>query len=157
MANKRWGTNDYTEAATLAAADQSGIVQAGVLKYFKLSTLLAWLSTRAIGSAVNALSIAAGTVTIDLALGDYFTLALTANVTSIVFTNLPVSGVGRTIMIRFQQDGTGGRTVTLPSSFKGVTGSDAAVQGGANARTILALTSFDQGTRWEYSMKALAA
>lgn len=157
MANKRWGTSDYTEATTLAAADQSGIVQAGVLKYFKLSTLLAWLASRAIGSGVNALAIASGVVNIDCSLGDYFTLALTANVTSITFSNLPAANVGRTLMIRLKQDATGSRTVALPASFKAITGSDTAVQSAANAFTVLALTSFDQGTRWEYSMKAGAA
>lgn len=43
MANKRWGTNDYTEATSVGSTDQCGIVQAGVLKYFKLSTLRAWI------------------------------------------------------------------------------------------------------------------
>lgn len=45
MATKRWGTNDFTEATSLSAADQGGIVQAGVLKYLKLSTLRAWMAT----------------------------------------------------------------------------------------------------------------
>lgn len=157
MANKRWGTNDFTEASTLASNDQGGIVQAGVLKYFKLSTLLAWLASRAIGSGVNSLSISAGVVAIDCSLGDYFTLSLTANVTSITFSNLPASGVGRTIMIRLRQDATGSRTVALPASFKAVTGSDTVVQATSNAYTILALSTFDQGTRWEYSMKGIAA
>ena len=39
------------------------------------------------GNAVNALSNAAGVVNINCALGDYFTLTLGANVTSITFTN----------------------------------------------------------------------
>jgi len=157
MANKRWGTNDFTEATSLGVTDQGGIVQAGALKYFKLSTLLAWLASRAVGSGANALSIASGVVAIDCSLGDYFTLSLTANVTSITFSNLPASGVGRTIMIRLRQDATGGRTVALPSSFKAITGTDTSVQSAANAYTILAITTFDQGTRWEYSMKAGAA
>lgn len=109
------------------------------------------------GSPVTALSISTGVVNIDLSLGDYFTLALTANVTSITFSNLPAAGVGRTIMVRLKQDATGSRTVALPSSFKQVTGSDAAVQSAANAYTVLILSSVDQGTRWEYSMKAGAA
>lgn len=106
---------------------------------------------------VTALSIASGVVDIDSAAGDFFTLSLTANVTSITFSNLPGSGKGASLAIRIQQDGTGGRTVALPSSFKAITGSDSAVQSAANAYTILMLTSFDNGTRWEYSMKAGAA
>jgi hypothetical protein len=106
---------------------------------------------------VTALSIASGVVNIDCSLGDYFTLAHTANVTSLTFTNLPASGMARTLMARIKQDGTGGRTLALPASFKAITGSDTAVQSAANAYTILAITTFDQGTRWEYSMKAGAA
>lgn len=109
------------------------------------------------GSGVNVLAISSGVVNIDLSLGDYFTLALTANVTSLTFSNLPASGIGRTIMIRFKQDATGSRTVTLPASFKAIAGSDTTVQAAANAYTVLILTSVDQGTRWEYSMKAGSA
>lgn len=104
-------------------------------------------------SAVSALSIASGVVNIDCALGDFFTLALTANVTSITFSNLPASGHAVSIAVRMRQDGTGSRTVALPASFKAITGSDTAVQSPANAYTVLMITTFDQGTRWEYSMK----
>lgn len=106
--------------------------------------------------AVTALTISAGVVNIDCALGDFFTLSLTANVTSITFTNLPASGRGASLAIRLQQDGTGSRTVALPASFKATTGSDTAVQSAANARTLLTLTTFDQGTRWEYTMRGVA-
>lgn len=105
-------------------------------------------------ASVSALSTASGVVNVNCALGDYFTLSLSANVTSITFSNLPAAGRGVSIMIRIRQDATGGRTVALPSSFKAISGSDTAVQSSANAYTILSLTSFDQGTRWEYSMKA---
>jgi len=104
--------------------------------------------------ALNALSIAAGVVNIDCSLGDYFTLALTANVTSITFSNLPASGKAQSIGLRLQQDATGSRTVAIPTSLKAITGSDTAVQSAANAYTILHIETFDQGTRWEYSMKA---
>lgn len=116
----------------------------------------AW-SPPVLGTAINALSIASGVVNIDCSLGDYFTLALTANVTSITFSNLPAAGKARTIMVRMRQDSTGARTVALPSSFKAITGSDTAVQSPANAYTILAISTFDQGARWEYSMKGGAA
>lgn len=106
---------------------------------------------------VTTLSIASGVVDIDCSLGDYFTLAITANVTSITFSNLPGSGKGASLAIRLQQDATGSRTVALPASFKAITGSDTAVQSAANARTVLMITTFDNGTRWEYSMKAGAA
>lgn len=108
-------------------------------------------------SVVTSLAIVSGVVNIDCSLGDYFTLALTANVTSITFSNLPASGKAMTLAIRFKQDGTGSRTVALPSSLKAVVGSDTAVQAAANAYTNAILTTYDQGTRWEYSMKGIAA
>jgi len=106
---------------------------------------------------VTVLSIASGVVNINCAAGDFFTLALTANVTSITFTNLPASGKGASIAVRLTQDGAGSRTVALPAAFRATTGSDTAVQSAANARTLLTLTTFDQGTRWEYTMRGVAA
>jgi hypothetical protein len=47
--------------------------------------------------------------------------------------------------------------VALPASFKVTGGSDTAVQSAANAYTLLTLTTFDQGTRWEYAMQEIAA
>jgi lysophospholipase L1-like esterase len=126
---------------------QTPVVRSGALAY----------EAPGLGTAVAALSITSGVVNIDLSLGDLFTLALTANVTSITFSNLPASGRARSISVRMKQDATGSRTVALPSSLKVISGSDTAVQAAANAYTLLTMTTFDQGTRWEYAMKALAA
>lgn len=109
------------------------------------------------GSPVTVLSIAAGVVTVDCSLGDYFTLTLTANVTGITFSNLPASGVGRALCIDFTQDATGGRTVALPASFKAIGNSDTAVQSAANAKTRMILSTIDGGTTWPYSMAKVAA
>jgi len=111
----------------------------------------------AASNVVTTLSISSGVVNIDLSAGDLFDLSLTANVTSITFSNLPGSGKGQCIFVRMKQDATGSRTVALPSSFKAVSGSDTAVQLAANAYTCIALTSVDNGTRWEYVMRAGAA
>ena len=107
---------------------------------------------------VTALTIASGVVNIDLSLGDMFTLALTANVTSMTFSNLPASGYGTTKSIRIQQPATGGPyAFAKPASFKAVTGTDTAIQTAASARTDLMIKTYDQGTRWAYVMKAVAA
>lgn len=107
--------------------------------------------------AVTALTISLGVVSIDCSLGDFFTLAINANVTSLTFTNLPASGRAVSLAIRIQQDGTGSRTFALPAAFKATTGSDTAIQSAANARTLVTITTFDQGTRWEYTMRGVAA
>jgi hypothetical protein len=110
--------------------------------------------TRANGAAlytppgtVSALTPASGVVNINCALGDYFTLAPTANITSITFSNLPASGKAQTIMVRFTQDTTA-RTVAWPASFKWAGGSSGAVSTGSGEIDIIALTTFNQGTTW---------
>ncbi len=107
--------------------------------------------------AVTALTISGGVVNVNLALGTHFTLALTANVTSVTFSNLPPAGRGCSIAIQIQQDATGGRTFALPSSFKATGGSDTAVQSAANAYTLLTLINFGSSTRWTYAMQEVAA
>lgn len=107
-------------------------------------------------NVVSALTTSSGVVNIDCSLGDYFTLALTANVTSITFSNLPASGKGATLMVRITQDATA-RTVAWPASFKWAGGSAAAVSTGSGAVDLLAITSFDQGTTWRATLaKAFA-
>lgn len=110
----------------------------------------------AVKDAVNAITPAAGVATIDLSLGDYFTLAPTANVTSIVFTNLPGAGKGATKMIRFTQDTTP-RTVAWPASFRWAGGLTGAVSTGSGAVDVLAITTFDNGVTWNATLaKAFA-
>lgn len=115
------------------------------------------LALKSLGSPVRALTIVSGVVNVDCALGDYFTLAHNATVTSLTFSNLPAPGVARTLFIRIRQDATGGRAFSLPGSLKAVGSSDTAVQLAANAYTELLLSTLDQGARWEYSMGKGAA
>lgn len=96
---------------------------------------------------VTALSISSGVVAVDAGLGDYFTLALNANVTSITFSNLPGSGFGTSLLLRITQDSTP-RTVAWPASFRWANGSAGAVSVGSGAVDFLAITTFDNGTTW---------
>lgn|SRR5574337_930 len=106
---------------------------------------------------VTVLTISTGVVAINCALGDYFTLAATANVTSITFSNLPTAGHAQTLMIRITQDATGSRTITWPASFKWAGGTVGVVSTAANSVDVLALTTFDQGTTWNVTLaKAFA-
>ena len=105
------------------------------------------LGGESIAEPVTALTPASGVVNINCALGDYFTLAPTANVTSITFSNLPASGKAQTIMVRFTQDTTA-RTVAWPASFKWAGGAAGAVSTGSGAIDMIAMTTFNQGTTW---------
>lgn len=102
-------------------------------------------------SAVSALTISSGVVNIDCALGDYFTLTLNANVTSITFSNLPASGHGASLMVFITQDSTP-RTVAWPASFKWAGGSAGAVSTGSGAKDVLAISTFDAGTAWKATL-----
>jgi len=161
----QWATfsqNDiaiYRDGTWYAYAPVAGIVAnvSGTLEEYTTGGSWAAITTGGSRNTVTALAIASGVVNIDCSLGDYFTLSLTANVTSITFSNLPGSGKGASLSILLQQDGTGGRTVALPSSFKAVSGTDTAVQSGANAYTRLHITTNSNGSRWGYSMKGEAA
>ena len=106
--------------------------------------------------AVTAVTPVAGVATIDLSLGDYFTIALTANITSILFTSLPGSGKGATKMVRFTQDTTP-RTVAWPASFRWAGGVAGAVSTGSGAIDLLAITTLNNGTNWNATLsKAFA-
>lgn len=108
-----------------------------------------------LNNVVSALA-TSGTVDIDCALGDYFTLAASGNVTSITFSNLPGSGKGATKWIQFTQDSTP-RTVTWPASFKWAGGVAGAVSTGSGAVDELAITTVDNGTTWKATLaKAFA-
>jgi hypothetical protein len=104
-----------------------------------------------VGDNVTALSINSGAVNINCALGDYFTLALNANVTSITFSNLPGSGKGATKMIRITQDTTA-RTVAWPGSFKWADGAAGAVSTASGAIDVLAITTFNNGAAWHATL-----
>lgn len=90
---------------------------------------------------VTALAISAGVVTVDCSLGDYFTLALTANVTGWLFTNVPA---GCSIMVRITQ-GSGPYTVAWPAAFKWAAGSAGIVSTVNGAIDVLAATTFSGG------------
>ncbi len=105
---------------------------------------------------VTPLSISSGAVNIDCSLGDYFTLLLTANVSSLTFTNVPAAGSARTLSVTITQDATGSRTFALPASFKAIDGSDTAVKSAANAVTKLCIETVNAGSVWAYVMKGRA-
>ena len=102
-------------------------------------------------STVTALTISSGVVDIDCSLGDYFTLALAANVTSITFSNLPAAGHGASKLVRITQDSTA-RTVAWPASFKWAGGTAGAVSTASGAVDVLAISTFDAGTTWRATL-----
>lgn len=104
-------------------------------------------------NAVNAAPVSSGVATVDCSLGDYFTLAPTANLTGWTFTNVPPAC---SLMIDITQDTTA-RTVAWPASFKWAAGSPGAVSTTAGAKDLLAITTFNGGVTWHVTLaKAFA-
>ena len=148
--------SDLGAAGTLTLADLMELEQpsesAGTRSRKITLALLKAFFTR---SQVSTLA-TSGSVAVDYALGDYFTLALAGNVSGFTFSNLPGSGHGATLMIQITQDTTA-RTVAWPSSFKWAGGVAGAVSTGSGAVDVLAITTFDNGTTWRATLaKAFA-
>lgn len=126
------------------------------------STLVAlWESMRTspaaiAGGQVSTLAIASGVVTIDARAGDYYRLTLNANVATLSFSNLPVTGQACSLLVEVKQDATGGRTLALPGSFRRTAGSAPAVASAANALTLMALSTFDGGSTWWATLTTVA-
>lgn len=99
-------------------------------------------------NVVSALTPSAGVVTVDCSLGDYFTLAPTANITGWTFANVPPAC---SLMIGFTQD-TIARTVAWPASFKWAGGGAGAVSTGSGAKDLLAITTLDGGATWRATL-----
>ena len=119
------------DAGRIAHKDESG----NVVAY----AAAADLGARA---TVTSVSSSSGEVTLNYALGDYFALTLTEDVTSWVISNPPGSGKGFTLMVQITQDSTP-RTVVKPGTTAGGAALD--VSTGSGAVDVLAITSFDNG------------
>lgn len=109
-------------------------------------------ATKRINSGVGTLSSSAGVLAIDLSLGNYFLLSLTENITSITFSNLPSANYAQTVWIRVRQHASAAKTVAWPASFKWEGGAANAVSTTLSAYDNLAITSVDEGTRWEATL-----
>lgn len=92
---------------------------------------------------VPSLSSVAGVLTVDLSLSDYYKVAVTEDITSIVFTNASGGNKPSTKMFEITQ-GTTPRTVTWPASFKWE-GAAPVVSDTASAVDLLAITTFEGG------------
>lgn len=97
----------------------------------------------------SSLTISSGAVTFDLESGNHAGITLTENVTSITISNPPASGRLGYISLQITQDGTGGRTVTWPSSFKWAGGVAPTVSTAASARDTFVGKTVDGGTTWD--------
>lgn len=118
---------------------------------------LPYANTAAVAEPVTAVSITGGTATLDCGAGlaRNFTLSMTGNA-ALAVSNLAGAGKVTEFELQITQDGTGGRTLSLPGTFKPLGGSDTAIALGANSVTVLSAKTFDNGTTWRYAMQESA-
>ena len=95
--------------------------------------------------AVSVISPAAS-ITIDCGLSNNFQLLLTTNITVINFSNVPTGLFTCTLILT--QDGTGGKQVTFPSSFKWAGGAAPTVTSTSNKTDIYTFMTTNQGVSW---------
>ncbi len=126
---------DYADPASVVLL--TGAQAVGGVKTFSNRSVHAGAYTPSLTPAHSAAP------TFDCSTGNVFEpSAMTSNVVAITLSN---AAPGQTVQIRFQQDATGGRTVTLPGSAK-VSGTQ---ETGANRVCWLVLTFSSRAGRWE--------
>lgn len=109
---------------------------------------------RAAGLMLTAVAVDSGVATINCGNGlrRRHELTLTGNVT-LAIDNVAPEGYATEGEVCIKQDATGGRTVTFPSSWKPIGGSDTAVASAATAVTWLSFVTYDGGTTVSYAMQ----
>lgn len=104
-------------------------------------------------SAVTAATSSSGTLTINYAPGDYFTVSLSENISAWSFSNMPGSGHGATLGVLLTQDSTP-RTVAWPASFDWGDGVAApTMPTGSGDQLFVVITTFNNGTVWHASSR----
>lgn len=151
--------SDLDPATALALTDllelEQGAPPGNVGAKATLAQLRAFLRSKRPVTAVT--FNAGGTSTVDCSAGNDFTLAMGAGNTTLAVSNLNGAGFVTEFELVVTQDGVGGRTLTLPASFKPLGGSDTAIATAANAVTVLSAKTFDNGTTWVYAMQERGA
>ena len=87
-----------------------------------------------------------GTVTLDLAQGNFFEFTLTENVTGWTFSNLATSGTASSWIIKITQHASSAKTVAYPSAVKWSGGYDHVMSTATDAVDIVSMFTIDGGT-----------
>ena len=87
-----------------------------------------------------------GTVTLDLAQGNFFEFTLTENVTGWTFSNLAASGTASSWIIKITQHASSAKTVAYPSAIKWSGGFDHVMSTATGSIDIVSMFTIDGGT-----------
>ena len=87
-----------------------------------------------------------GTVTLDLAQGNFFEFTLTENVTGWTFSNLAASGTASSWIIKITQHASSAKTVAYPAAIKWAGGTDHVMSTATGSIDIVSMFTIDSGT-----------
>ena len=87
-----------------------------------------------------------GTVTLDLAQGNFFEFTLTENVTGWTFSNLATSGTASSWIIKITQHASSAKTVAYPAAVKWAGGTDHVMSTATGSIDIVSMFTIDGGT-----------
>lgn len=94
----------------------------------------------------TAVSISSGTITLDVATANVFTLTRNAAITSVVFSNVPSAGTACSIVLKMESGGT--FSVTWPVSVKWPGGTAPTLTDTVGQTDTVVLYTDDGGTSW---------
>ena len=87
-----------------------------------------------------------GTVTLDLAQGNFFEFTLTENVTGWTFSILAASGTASSWIIKITQHASSAKTVAYPAAIKWAGGTDHVMSTATGSIDIVSMFTIDSGT-----------
>ena len=87
-----------------------------------------------------------GTVTLDLAQGNFFEFTLTENVTGWTFSNLAASGTASSWIIKITQHASSAKTIAYPDAIKWAGGTDHVMSTATGSIDIVSMFTIDGGT-----------
>ncbi len=144
------GTGITSFGTGVATALGQNVTGSGSIVLATSPTLGAATFTGGAQTTPSAVTFSATAMTVDCALSNVFATTFTANVTTAPTISNPRNG--QTINWFITQDGTGGRTMTWPSSFRWPTGATRTLSTAANSVDLLVATYLSSTGFWYASL-----
>lgn len=144
------GTGITSFGTGVATALGQNVTGSGSIVLATSPTIGAATFTGGAQTTPSAVTFSATAMTVDCSLSNVFTTTFTANVTTAPTISNPRNG--QTINWFITQDGTGGRTMTWPSSFRWPTGAITTLSTAANSVDLLTATYLSSTGLWYASL-----